>query len=193
MWKNIRKKINDFIFEEIEEELEVDAQYGQDVHRIQHDTQSIRTKVAYQYPENEETKFRFPVIPDQQNEQEQKQQPVMDEIKKRPQRMRRRKPIPLETHDDVEPLILGYRRHKKVNEIEEVPAYVRRNREKQREEERLQEEKRLQRRSELEQKVENNIGHTTPDELDAVFRKRDGKISAHDDASQTNRIDSDEH
>ncbi|HLS66701.1 MAG TPA: DNA translocase FtsK [Pseudogracilibacillus sp.] len=193
MWKHIRKKISNFIFEELEEELEVEAEYVQERQHTEKDVQPIRAKVAYQYPENEEAKFRFPVIPDKANERERNvrnEKKFENTIKKervrrsvtgeeksaeRPRRKGRHKPVPFEAHEGVEPLILGYKRRKKVDEMEEVPAYVRRNRKKRREEQRLEEKQRLQRRNELEKKVGSTVRHTTPDELDEVFRKRDQK------------------
>src|SRR5690625_343399 len=193
MWKHIRKKISNFIFEELEEELEVEAEYVQEGQHTEKDVQPIRAKVAYQYPENEEAKFRFPVIPDKTNERERNvrnEKKFENTIKKervrrsvtgeeksaeRPRRKGRHKPVPFEAHEGVEPLILGYKRRKKVDEMEEVPAYVRRNRKKRREEQRLEEKQRLQRRNELEKKVGSTVRHTTPDELDEVFRKRDQK------------------
>ncbi|WP_077327573.1 DNA translocase FtsK [Virgibacillus siamensis] len=62
MWDQFKKKINDFLFVEIEETEEVNEQPTRKIDHRNHQKDNIKAKITYQYPEKKP--FRFPVIPD---------------------------------------------------------------------------------------------------------------------------------
>ena len=64
MWKNIKKKVSDFFFEEIEIEENDEDQIKTTPNRnISDQNRVVNAKVKYEYPKKQDAPFRFPVIP----------------------------------------------------------------------------------------------------------------------------------
>ena len=179
MWKNWRKKVSDFFYEDVieEDESEQQVQFEEkDIlkNRAQvNDNQTVHTKIAYKYPKKQNAPFRFPVIPDEQTERKIAKRQVTQRRGRKRQRQIDR------THSNQERLIHGYNEKKSQKELEEVPAFIRRQKAKQRVREK--EAKQKVEKIEVEEKVEI-IHHSSPDELDRVFKIRDGLLdNEHDD------------
>jgi len=174
MWKEWKRKVSNFFFEEQE------GSYEGNMIANEHETfkrdpnlgrRKLDTKMTYQYPDEEIAPFRFPVIPDKSA----MDKPLRKTPKKRVEkniRDRNKTPTRLENEEDL--LIFGYNRKNLNDEIEEVPAYIRRKKEKALKQQIKEKQQKLERQQELEQKLNTNVGHTKPDELDRVFQKRDG-------------------
>lgn len=171
---NWKKRVSDFFFDEIEIEVEeeVSEQNNNPVYRTYPTSnKAVNTKVAYQYPKKNQAPFRFPVIPDaRMNDDTEVVHPVKQQSKKRSRK-------PQRPHRENDTLKLGYQHKKLSKELENVPAYIRRQRAREQLQEREPVEK-MDAQLEEEQK-EELIEHTRPDELDRVFRIRDGLSTSH--------------
>src|SRR5690625_3322332 len=119
MWKDWKRKVSNFFFEEVEEEVEI-PENEERINNRNH--RRANTKVTYQYPKEQHPPFRFPVIPDAQKSN---QGPSKRKVGKLVQQ-RKWKQSP----SNKDGLIYGYKGKKVQNEIEEIPAYLRRNKEK---------------------------------------------------------------
>src|SRR5690625_1634927 len=167
MWKKWRKRVSNLFFEEITEDEEQENIKSDKRLKVKNQSK-VNTKVTYQYPKKDhQSPFRFPVIPDEQT-----RTPVASKRKlKKYKKVEKRKWQP--NHNNKDGLIYGYKGKKINNELEEIPAYMRRNNKKS-----------LERKVESEQELLRSkeshadplAGSTRPDELDRVFRKRDGKV-----------------
>src|SRR5699024_2922809 len=123
MWNFLKKKVSNFFFEEIEEEIVMSENEEPKKNR---DQRIVKPKVTYQYPKKEQhTPFRFPVIPDELSQSPSKRK--VGKLNKYNQ-VQQRKWKPDHANKDV--LIYGYKGKKVHNELEEIPAYLRRNKEK---------------------------------------------------------------
>ncbi|HLR72283.1 MAG TPA: DNA translocase FtsK [Pseudogracilibacillus sp.] len=169
--------MSNFFFEEVREAADVEEEkkalpFEEDPEAK---NRSIHTKVTYQYPPEQPAPFRFPVIPDNDHDKQQLISAMTD--RKQVTRIRKRNDRP-QKRVEREDLIFGYKRQKKVKELEDVPAYIRRRKE-------APPETDTKRDIESSNEVLDPLAGTTrPDELDRVFRKRDGK--------EQNQIDKDQ-
>lgn len=170
---NWKKRVSDFFFEEteIEMEEEMKEQNGDPVYRT-HPTyrKPVNTKVAYQYPKRHDAAFRFPVIPDEYLAEERAS--VSSALPRNPNRNRKTK----RPHKEHHSLKAGYERKKNAKELEDVPAYIRRQKEREETNVTLPT---VDAPVHQEETKENKLaGYTRPDELDRVFKVRDGHTSS---------------
>lgn len=177
MSNNWKKRVSDFFFEEIEVEMEeeIKEQSGNPVYRT-HPTyrKPVDTKVTYQYPKKHGASFRFPVIPDDVGEQEKDD---TSSVAPRNLNRSRKTKRPRKVQNSLK---AGYERKKIEKELEDVPAYIRRQQEREEKKEvNLPVEESFQPQGE-ESSKDKLEGYTRPDELDRVFRIRDGYTSAND-------------
>ncbi len=161
MWKQWKKKVSNFFFEEIVIEEE-DEGIEQEPNKQNVNTRDVNTKIAYQYPKDQDTPFRFPVIPDENKLEKQSKN----------NKIRRRKTASpyQKKNNETDPLIYGYKRNKFGNELEEVPAYLRRRKTNP---EISNPKKKITETKPKENIVNPLAGSTRPEELDRIFRKRD--------------------
>lgn len=158
MWKNWKKKVSDFFFEEIYEEDD-DIDSGNDISLKNEGNRTVSTRVTYQYPKDQQTPFRFPVIPDEQSAATKPNRAVYERSQQQNSFIA----------NEREMLIHGYNRKKQADELEEVPAFMRR----------IKQAKQDASAEKKEAKQEKNemkdlLAYSTrPEELDRVFRKRD--------------------
>lgn len=149
MWKNLKKKVSDFFFEEIEEYEEEPIQPNTTPKRqISIPNETVNAKVRYEYPKQQQAPFRFPVIPDES------ELPMNDRRKQRKSTI-----TTANRENELDPLIYGYRREKLEKELDEVPAFMRRRTERKLNEDKIDEEQTI-------------VNHTRPDELDRIFKKQ---------------------
>src|SRR5690625_4334685 len=170
---NWKKRVSDFFFEEteIEMEEEMKEQNGDPVYRT-HPTyrKPVNTKVAYQYPKRHDAAFRFPVIPDEYLAEERAS--VSSALPRNPNRNRKTK----RPHKEHHSLKAGYERKKNAKELEDVPAYIRRQKEREETNVTLPT---VDAPVHQEETKENKLaGYTRPDELDRVFKVRDSHTSS---------------
>src|SRR5699024_7190693 len=124
MWKSWKRKVSNFFFEEVREAADVEEEkkalpFEEDPEAK---NRSIHTKVTYQYPPEQPAPFRFPVIPDNDHDKQQLISAMTD--RKQVTSIRKRNDRP-QKRVEREDLIFGYKRQKKVKELEDVPAYIR--------------------------------------------------------------------
>lgn len=161
MWKNIKKKVSDFFFEEIEIEENDEDQIKTTPNRnISDQNRVVNAKVKYEYPKKQDAPFRFPVIPDEEIK-----------VNKRRRTTISNRNITVKKRD---PLIYGYRTQEQEKELEEVPAFMRRRNDR----------RTTEHQNEKEEKPIFN--HTRPDELDRVFKKRDGFLHSDENIKNEN-------
>src|SRR5690625_1352693 len=130
MWNRWRKKIKS-LFSSGEKETEKERKRNYQVH------QTFKTKVKYQYPNH--SRFRFPVISDQEIERSvsqrkqkndryhQRDQAYNEDFLKKEETDQLKEPF---KPSQVPSPIYGYQQRSTRNEIVEVPAYVRKSRTK---------------------------------------------------------------
>ncbi|MEI3606125.1 DNA translocase FtsK [Pseudogracilibacillus sp. SE30717A] len=175
MWNRWKEKIIDFFFDEVEEEvvLEEEPAIKRQDNRGQDNTRSVNTKVTYQYPKEQVAPFRFPVIPDDGNKniKSQKKQVTDNHFPKKQPRSRRNA-----TSNRVitDPLIYGYKGQILKDELEEVPAYMRRKKTDY-SKKNIEIEKPTVKVEIPKETIDPLAGTTRPEELDRIFRKKDGK------------------
>ncbi|MBM7597661.1 S-DNA-T family DNA segregation ATPase FtsK/SpoIIIE [Virgibacillus halotolerans] len=149
MWEKWKQKIKDIFTEEVIEEQ-------RETHQVQPKAK-LQARVTYQYPENKN--FRFPVIPDQQEPKKQTEEEIPAYQRKREETTKRSKrpndtpnetpnEIPSETQrngqfakvykkntsvpfkpTEVPSPVYGFQKKKEQKEIEEVPAFKRKQEE----------------------------------------------------------------
>lgn len=170
MSNNWKKRVSDFFFEEIEEEIvqEIEASSDNTVQRTPPTSKrSVDTRVAYQYSKKRPSSFRFPVTVDEQDNQTNNRTP---RSRQQAHNKKRRRPYNQAALNKRE-------RQPTDKELEDIPAYMRRENNR----------GNTQAKQEVVKKPEQNIveqaedkktnpleGYTRPDELDRVFRIRDG-------------------
>src|SRR5690625_575067 len=184
MSNNWKKRVSDFFFEEIEVEMEeeIKEQSGNPVYRT-HPTyrKPVDTKVTYQYPKKDGASFRFPVIPDDVEAQD---TDAISPIAPRNLNRSRKAKRPRKIQNSLK---VGYEQKKTEKELENVPAYIRRQQEREEQRGSLPIEEPYQPQEESPRdKLE---GYTRPDELDRVFRIRDGHTSANDQSMKQAEIE----
>src|SRR5699024_6241047 len=187
MWENFKKKVTNFIYEEIEEEIEEQPEIeehesaqipdrGRD--RSQHD---VKTRMTFEYPKKGSSEFRFPVIPD---EKEVKERPIPPEPKQRVGHFTettkpafiRRKQRPrraMNQRTDMSSRSI-YEQKKLAEELENIPAYKRRRRERIEDDYKIEtiEEQATDSFAKEDQTERDSIPYSKPDELDAVFARK---------------------
>lgn len=146
MWDQFKKKINNFLFVETEETEETEERLTR---KIDHRNDNIQAKMTYQYPDKKS--FRFPVIPDQTKEENtsdipayarkknQRAVPETNQDKPRHKQVDRtrnkqqdKKKNNIHSKKPFEPTevpspIYGYQERKNEKEVENIPAYQRKN------------------------------------------------------------------
>ena len=180
MWKQWKKKVSNFFFEEIiiEEEIE-DKEIQKEQSKQTSHIRDVNTKITYQYPKDQDTPFRFPVIPD---ENKSEKRPRNNKIIKPYQRRGKISSTYQGKNNEKETLIYGYKAKKFGNELDEVPAYLRRR--KTNEEISIPRTK-IKETVQQENFVDPLAGSTRPDELDRIFRKRDGIVEKEEQTKET--------
>src|SRR5699024_5247410 len=132
--------------------------------------QSINTRVAYHYSKNKQTPFRFPVIPDEETQDIEEKHTQQRYTKRRHMRSQR------SSHRNAHPAMV---RQPLKNELDNVPAYMRRKKAREQAEmpwnpSSTEQEESLKDEKQNEVTKDPLEGYTRPDELDRVFRIRDG-------------------
>src|SRR5699024_1812438 len=122
MSSNWKKRVSDFFFEEIEIEIEENKpEEKQSEYPVERtyptNKQSINTRVAYHYSKNKQTPFRFPVIPDVETLD------IEETDKGQRYTMRRHVRSQRSSHRNAQPAMA---RQPLTNELDNVPAYMRR-------------------------------------------------------------------
>lgn len=172
-WRNIKDKIIALFYKEIEieeEEPEVkDANgsfYGIEHYRTPSmEEKSSEVKVRYQYPRKDGSPFRFPVIPDETRTSQGKSKGIAEKQR-----------------TAIKPLTgLSRQQQTVVREMDAVPAFMRRDGHQENKEPLSQQVDEAPKKKEEIEKVEEKskpteiLPHSKPDELDAIFRKKDGR------------------
>lgn len=162
MWilrRNFRRKITDFFFDEVEDDIEVKAEE-------QTKQQKKEVKMTYEYPK--ERSFRFPVIPDYDIETiNRKSRPIIRQDHAKHFRKRRPNMNVFKHKSSSIRGYQGYHLKKTEREMDDIPAFMRRK-ETQREEIAATTPHDQDRR---------HIRYSKPDELDAVFQKKNRTFS----------------
>src|SRR5690625_2351856 len=191
MSNNWKKRVSDFFFEEIEVEIEEKKEQNGDPVYRSHPTHQkpVNTKVAYHYPKNNKAPFRFPVIPDEIN-QNRDQETIMQHSHHRHQQPIRKTRRPYNENMTFDS------KHVQTftKELEDVPAYVRRQQEREKLSKDVQKKEFIpQEDRQTETKNENRLdGYTRPHELDRVFRIRDGYNHEEEQDNQYEKIKKDD-
>ncbi|HLR72627.1 MAG TPA: DNA translocase FtsK [Pseudogracilibacillus sp.] len=173
MSNNWKKRVSDFFFEEIEigenEPEEKQSEYPVE-RTYPTNKQSINTRVAYHYAKNKQPTFRFPVIPDEDTQDIEEKNAGKRHTKRRHLRGQR------SSHRNTQPAMT---RQPLKKELDNVPAYLRRRKARDNSKMPLNETSKNQEGSLNEEKQDEATtdplaGYTRPEELDRVFRIRDG-------------------
>lgn len=166
-WSNLKDKFIDLFYKEIEvedETLDFDVKdasgqvYGAEQYRLASiEPEKKDVKVRYQYPRKTDVPFRFPVIPDEK-------------------RSSSVNSAPREPRDKNNGMLTSVPRQKKTTtrEMDDVPAFMRRNRSKNKKQPSAQQLDSKAVDTEQDEPIKI-YPHSKPDELDAVFKKRDRK------------------
>ncbi|HZW68371.1 MAG TPA: DNA translocase FtsK [Pseudogracilibacillus sp.] len=151
MWENFKKKITNFIYEEVEEELIEDPNKNEKNQKDtleekekkiqaarQKDNQDVKTRMTFKYPKNDSESFKFPVIPDESGDKVAADRPVLSSERaeersrqgasmSQPAFIRKRKqtrPTQKRSHTGYTPSV--YEQKRREEELENIPAYERR-------------------------------------------------------------------
>ncbi|HLS23614.1 MAG TPA: DNA translocase FtsK [Pseudogracilibacillus sp.] len=201
MWENFKKRVTDFIYEEIDEEEEEQFNHRAERKQVQHRTnrrKPVHARMTYEYPKHSSGNFRFPLIPDEREESE--------ELSTR--RRRERKAYEAQrgrSTDSTKPAFVRRKERRRrqynrlqsvyprslceqkrlVKELEEIPAFERRRNKR----EKMPEQKEIEaftHKSPLEFKEEERrrLHYSKPDELDEVFRRKDRKVEDDESVSK---------
>lgn len=190
MWKNIKKKVSDLIYEEYEDPENEEESQVELVDEAQEETKSeeiaqtedrrrVSTRMTFQYP-REDSSFRFPVIPDQTDPATNQRKPSSQVTGRSTEaskpaferrRGKRRRTINRQREMYSRPI---YEQKKLAEELENIPAYERRRRERFLEEESDTKTTDSMRDSfmKVNQFDREQVSYSKPDELDAVFKKK---------------------
>ena len=158
MWKNISKAIKDWAYEEVEVEVEV-YKNQQDEH-TQGNAPTPKAKMTYKYPQN--APFKFPTMQDGLLKAG-KETMGLHKTKRTMNNSNRGPNI------STAPLHY-YGQRKDLTKVENVPAYLRKQRERK---EVFNEQTTTEVVENLPKKITRG---STPDELDAIFKKKDKKV-----------------
>lgn len=161
MWDRFKKRVDNWIFEDIDEDDDKSKEQN-DINDTEN--YSPDTKMVYQYPK--QSPFRFPVIED-------KTEIKPDNINDIPAYKRRQlNKRTSQQQRKVQQSSIGLhqitkRENNYMQTLEDIPAYMRREREEKVEQEPEKVEEEL-----IDVTEESVVPHTSPDELDAIFKKR---------------------
>ena len=175
-WSNLKDKFIDMFYKEIEveeETLDVDVKdasgqvYGTEQYRLASiEPEKKDVKVRYQYPRKRDVPFRFPVIPDEE-------------------KFSSGHSVPRKPRDKNNSMMTNIPRQEKTTtrEMDDVPAFMRRNRSQNQKQPSAQQlDSKASKEAKASKAVDNGqdepikiYPHSKPDELDAVFKKRDRK------------------
>lgn len=177
MWGKITRVIKNWAYEEVE--IEVENEVKEEIKtnevekRIQPKKSITKAKIAYKYPQN--IPLRFPLI----------QENLTNENKSRKQKINETKKIRNKEYNSVynagknlSPTV-SYQRKRDLSKMEDIPAYLRKDRTKSNPDAVDFEKQRVERKQkeqiEKQQKAERIKRGTTPDELDAIYKKLNEK------------------
>lgn len=178
MWEEFKKRVINFIYEEIEEEEELEKKELTSEKSVARDVQrdEVKAKIAYEYPKDSSPTFRFPVIPDEKqsatNYSNQTYKEVSATVKDEPAYVRRTKRRRKKTVKSGSSYRTLYEQKKLAKELEDVPAYIRRRKKVNEDTEDFNENKFDETmRSSQSEIIRNELVYSKPDELDAVFKR----------------------
>lgn len=178
MWEKIKKKVINFIYEEIEEEefFEESNHLEKEKMMAREKRDEVKARVTFEYPKQQTANFRFPVIPDDDkdesaNDHFETSNKKSESDENEPAYMRRTKRKRRRTlKPNVAPNF--YEQKKLAKQLEEVPAYLRRNKQTVHQDMRsVDEEEKEHARLQTEDVLQGEMNYSTPDELDAVFKR----------------------
>ena len=189
MWGKITRVIKNWAYEEVEieveEEVEVEVEENSEVNkRIQPKKSISQAKIAYKYPQN--IPLRFPLI----------QENLTDKKDLRKQKTNQTKKTRNKEYNSVynagknlSPTV-SYQRKRDLSKMEDIPAYLRKDRTKTNPEAVDFKKQRIERKQkeqvEKQQKAERIKRGTTPDELDAIYKKLNQKSEISTDIKKEN-------
>lgn len=195
MWEEFKKKVINFIYEEIEEEEEfIQKEFSHEKKQAREKQRDeVKARMTFQYPKEDSPTFRFPVIPDEHETRSNHvntTQELQDELRRvdhnEPafvRRTRRKRKKVVRTSTSYRSI---YEQKKLAKELEDVPAYVRRRKkeENQQKEDHLEQENIEITRRTNSTIIRNELIYSTPDELDAVFKRKRKKEIENETVSQ---------
>mgnify|MGYP001347458295 FL=1 len=195
MWEEFKKKVINFIYEEIEEEEEfIQKEFSHKKKQAREKQRDeVKARMTFQYPKEDSPTFRFPVIPDEHETRSNHvntTQELQDELRRvdhnEPafvRRTRRKRKKVVRTSTSYRSI---YEQKKLAKELEDVPAYVRRRKkeENQQKEDHLEQENIEITRPTNSTIIRNELIYSTPDELDAVFKRKRKKEIENETVSQ---------
>lgn len=188
MWEQFKRKVTNLIYEEIDEEKEnseeekltnssdkPSTKQHRDLRRKHKN--DVKTKVTFEYPKRQSS-FRFPVIPDEEEGTSrstvrpsihyQKRKVINDGAQPAFERRQERR-RPRVRHQTQRQVRSVYEQKKLVDELENIPAFERRQRIVDKESFSEKEVPKLGK----EDIDRSKIPYSKPEELDAVFKKKD--------------------
>lgn len=173
MWGKITRVIKNWAYEEIEVEVEVED--NQQQRRIQPKQSVSQARVAYKYPQN--IPLRFPLI----------QEGLPEENKTRKQNKNRTNQFKsvYNAGTNLSPTI-SYQRKRDLSKMENVPAYLRKDRNRPKPERVIkrerEEENKKQEEIKKQEEYERLKRGSSPDELDAIYRKIEERSKANQES-----------
>ncbi len=188
MWGKITRVIKNWAYEEVE--IEVENEVKEEIKtneiekRIQPKKPITQAKIAYKYPQN--IPLRFPLI----------QENLTNEKKSRKQKSNETKKIRNKEYNSVynagknlSPTV-SYQRKRDLSKMEDIPAYLRKDRTKSNPDAVDFEKQRVERKQkeqiEKQEKAERIKRGTTPDELDAIYKKLNEKPEKSSEITEKN-------
>lgn len=170
-WERWKEKLNNILFEEVEvdDEEDIPNQYTD----VSWAEREVHTKMTYQYPNK--SSFRFPVIPDESSAKEEIVKEPFIPAKMHAKRRTSSKRRPYRAYKRRDSNYQKYQQTKQMKEIENIPAFMRRELSERQKEPRFEEEKdSFSETQNMVDQVEKKetFHHSTPDELDRVFKKQ---------------------
>lgn len=171
MWKRIKQKTSDIFFEEVTVEKEIQIERK----ATTRDVKNKHVKMTYAYPKS--TNFRFPVIPDDDGSAVHEQAKVHPSSPKRKSYGKKTVPgssgyeVPVQT----DRLAGGYRKQKSLKELENIPAFMRRQARAPKVPENQVSPPTIEEviRPDHTPLERVRLAYTKPDELDRIFQKKD--------------------
>ncbi len=175
MWGKITRVIKNWAYEEIEVEEEI----KEEIKEIPKQKQATRknlpkqtqtqAKIAYKYPQNRPMKF--PIIQEDSSKTNQKSKQTNQKINKN----RKNKYQSVNRLEANSSPRISFKRNKELSQIEEVPAYLRKERNRAKPKQQVdfrQGRERINQEEIIEQRKQERLKRgSSPDELDAIYRK----------------------
>src|SRR5690625_3298236 len=177
MWEKITRVIKNWAYEEVEVEVEDEPKEKTTKKPIPSSTQA---KVAYKYPRN--IPLRFPLIQDDITEKN-KQENKVRNINKNNVANKRNSLSPT----------LSYKKKDEFAKIENIPAYLRKNKSRTMPTQTIKKERVNTTENKEKQTIQQNNEKlqrgSTPDELDAIFRKMAKRAKTSQTIEDNNSVD----